>query len=236
MVKGTSSAWRAWGALVVVLAGACSTGGGAAITPRLRVTAQPFALVEVARRVGLDRVTVSDHGGVVVNTGGDPDPWLDPVAMEAVTDQVARTLSAADPGSRPAYQAAARAYRAQLGALDIEYRSSLADCGRHDIVTADQALARTAARYGFADHSATDPGVADVVRSKGIPVVFTEPGVTDAAVRALAQATHIRIDQLDTTVVRTPEEAARGATYLSLMADNLAKIRTALACTTGSPT
>ncbi len=224
------------GALVVAVAAACSAGGGAAITPRLRVTAQPFALAEVARRVGLDRVAVSDHGGVVLSSGGDPDPWLDPVAMEAVTDHVAQTLSAADPGGGRAYHQAAVAFRAQLGALDINYRSSLADCGRHDIVTADRALARTAARYGFADHSATDPGIADVMRSKAIPVVYAEPGVADAAVQALGQATHTRIDQLDTAMVRTPEKAARGATYLSLMADNLAKLKTALACTSGSPT
>jgi zinc transport system substrate-binding protein len=144
---------------------------------------------------------------------------------------VAATLTAADPSGRRAYQAAARAFRAQLGALDINYRSSLADCARHDVVTPDRGLARTAARYNFVDHAASEAGVAELVATKGIPVVFTEPGVATAPVLALAQATHTRVDQLATLTVRSPEQAARGATYLSLMADNLAKLRTALACT-----
>ena len=93
-------------------------------------------------------------------------------------------------------------------------------------------MPRPAARYGFVDHPADEAGVADLVASKGIPVVFTEPGAPVAATQRLAQRTHSRVDQLDPLTVRTAEEAARGATYLSLMADNLAKLRTALACTT----
>ncbi|MDQ1392385.1 MAG: zinc transport system substrate-binding protein [Acidimicrobiaceae bacterium] len=222
-------------ALVVALATGCTSGGATAGGAtaggaRIRVAAQPFALAEVARRVGLDRVVVSDEGTVVLNAGGDPDPWLDPVAMEAVTDRVAATLSGADPPGREAYLAAARAFRAQLGALDINYRSSLADCARHDIVTADTAFTRMASRYGFVDHAAGEPGVADLIATRGIPVVFTEPGVAAAPVQALAQATHTTVVQLETLTAGAPGRAARGATYLSLMADDLARLRTALAC------
>ncbi len=222
-------------ALVVVLATGCTSGGRLrvgrpAAGARIRVAAQPFALAEVARRVGLDRVVVSDQATLVLSAGDDPDPWLDPVAMEAVTDRVAATLSGADPAGRGAYLAAARAYRAQLGALDIDYRSSLADCARHDIVTADTAFARMAARYGFVDHPAVEPGVVDLIATRRIPVVFTEAGVAAAPVQALALATHTRVDQLETLAAGAPGRAARGATYLSLMADNLARLRTALAC------
>ena len=229
-VRTRRRAASAGAAVALVLVAACSSGGGAAVTPRMPVSARPFALAEVARRVGLDRIRVSDHGGVTVTTGGDPDPWLDPVAMEEVTDQVARTLSSADPAGRGAYHAAAAAFRAQLGALDIDYRSSLADCGRHDIVAADRALARTGSRYGFTVHAATEPGVAGVVKAMGISVVFTEPGAPAGPVEAVAQATGTRVDALDTMVERTVEETRRGATYLALMGDNLDKLRRALAC------
>jgi ABC-type Zn uptake system ZnuABC Zn-binding protein ZnuA len=73
--------------------------------------------------------------------------------------------------------------------------------------------------------------VVDLVATKHIPVVFTEVGIATTSVQAVAQATKTKVDQLDTLTVRTPDQAARGATYLSLMADNLAKLRTALACT-----
>jgi ABC-type Zn uptake system ZnuABC Zn-binding protein ZnuA len=55
--------------------------------------------------------------------------------------------------------------------------------------------------------------------------------VATDVVLALAQATRTRVDQLDTTTVETPDEVGRGATYLSLMTDNLVKLRKALACT-----
>ena len=213
----------------IVVATGCRSTPAAIVTHRIPVAATPFALAEIARRVGLGRVSVSDHGEVVLTADGDP--WLDPVAMQAVAEQVAATLSRHDPAGRGAYLAAARAYRAQLGALDIDYRSSLADCAHHDIVTADAAFVPLGRRYNFADHTARDAGVAALVSGKGLPVVFTEPAVATDAVLALAQATRTRVDQLDTTTVETPDELSRGATYLSLMTDNLVKLRKALTCT-----
>jgi zinc transport system substrate-binding protein len=215
--------------VAIVLAAGCQGTPAATATRRLPVAATPFALAEVARRVGLGRVIVSDHGEVVLTADGDP--WLDPVAMQEVAAKVAATLARHDPTAQSAYQAAARAYQAQLGALDIDYRSSLADCARHDIVTADAAFVPLGRRYNFADHTAHDAGVVALVSGKGLPVVFTEPGVATGPVLALAQETGTRVDQLDTTIVETSDEAARGATYLSLMTDNLVKLRKALACT-----
>ncbi len=225
--------------VIVALAAGCHAGGVATVTTRVRVAAGPFALAQVAQRVGVDRVVVdragapATAGAVVLDTGGDPDPWLDPVAMQQVTQRAADTLSGADPPGRAVYQAAARAYRAQLGALDIDYRSSLADCARHDVVTADLALARTGARYGFTDHAASDSGIEQLMVARGIPVVFTEAGVDPAPVTALARATHARVDSLDTLTSITPDEQARGASYLSLMTDNLAQLRSALGCSSG---
>jgi ABC-type Zn uptake system ZnuABC Zn-binding protein ZnuA len=221
-------------ALVVALGLVVGCRAAVSTTPRaqpLQVKAQPFALADVARRVGLGRVVVSDQGTVVLDPGSDTNPWLDPVAMEAVANHVADLLSAADPGGRAAYRSAARAYVAQLGALDIEYRSSLADCGRHDIVTADDAFASLAADYGFTDLPVSDPGIAAIVRAQGIPAIFTETGVPTGPAVALAQATHTKVGLLDTmTTALTAAQAAAGATYVSLMTDNLAALSAALAC------
>jgi zinc transport system substrate-binding protein len=208
----------------LALATSCAANGPAAVSHPLQVGASPFALAEVARRVGLNRVVVSDHGALLLHVTNEA--WVDPVAMQATTRQVADALSQRDPAGRAAYQTAARAYEAELGSLDIDYRSSLADCGRHDVVTADRAFAPTAARYNFIDHAATDAGVAGLVKADAIPVVFRESGVPGDTIAALARATSTRIDDLDTGTVQTRS----GATYLSEMADNLAKLRTALAC------
>jgi ABC-type Zn uptake system ZnuABC Zn-binding protein ZnuA len=223
--------WRRLAAAVMVtVAGSCSAAQPAPLAHPLAVSAQPFALAEVARRVGLGRVVVSNTGGLMVTAGTAGAPWLDPQAMQAVTAHVAAQLSAADPGGRRAYQEAATVYEAQLASLEIDYQSSLADCGRHDIVTADHGFAAVGAQFGFTDHAATDPGVAGLIRAKGLPVVFTEAGVPTAAALALAQATHTQVGLLATLTVLTPEEQAAGATYLSLMTDNLAALSSALDC------
>jgi Zinc-uptake complex component A periplasmic len=218
--------------VAVTIVAACTAGGTTTpLAAPLAVKAEPFALAEATRRVGLNRVMVSDQGTIVMNAGTEVDPWLNPVAMETVTDHVADLLTAADPGGRSAYRAGARAYVAQLGALDIQYRSSLADCGRQDIVTADSTFASLAANYGFTDLPVSTPGIAAIVRAKGIPVIFTETGVPTGPSVALAQATHTKLGLLDTmTTPLTAAQTARGATYLSLMTDNLAALSSALAC------
>jgi ABC-type Zn uptake system ZnuABC Zn-binding protein ZnuA len=215
--------------VIGVLAG-CSAAGPTPLANPIAVTAQPFALAEVARRVGLGRVTVTDRGGVVLTPGTDADPWLDPVAMEAVTAHVAAQLGQADPAGRRGYQESAKVYQAQLSALDIDYRSSLADCARHDIVTADGAFASVGAEYGFTDHRVSDPGIARLVKAQGLPVVFTESGVAPAAAVALASATDTKVGLLQTMLSITATQQEQGATYLSLMTDNLAALSAALDC------
>lgn len=216
--------------VVTGLVPACSAGVPTTLAKPLPVSARPFALAEVARRVGLGRVVVSASDGLVLTPGGNRDPWLDPVAMEAVTAHVADQLSGADPGGRAAYQEAASVYEAQLSALNVDYQSSLADCARHDVVTEDEAFQPTGVRYGFAVHAAADAGVVALIRSKGIPVVFSEAIPPPEAVTALAQQTNTKVGFLNTLTSVTPAEEAEGATYVSLMTDNLAALRAALSC------
>jgi len=238
-----------------------------AAAPRIQVAAGIFPLAEMARRVGLDRVAVTEtttapggaqvvllvgrgfqpdleraaggHSGVVALWealgGDDPHFWLDPVVMQRATDLVAEALSRADPPGRPAYQSSARSFKAQLGALDIDYHSSLAGCVRRDLVTADGAFARLAARYGLINHVAGDAGVLQLIRARDVRTVFTEPPLPAGPAETLARAANVKTVPLATLATRTPEQAARGATYLALMTDNLDKIRTALACTESSP-
>ncbi len=240
------------------------------ITPRIPVAASVFPLAEIARRVGLNRVVVTDLSrpgtgaverarvvllvgrgfqpdleravlpGPVVNMwdalgGDDPHFWLDPVAMQRATDLVAGALAGVDPAGRAAYQAAARSFDAQLGALDIDYHSSLAGCVRRDLVSATGAFSRTAGRYGLISHAATDPGILSLVRARGVRTIFTEPPWPPGPAESLARAAGASIVPLETLTSRTAVSEARGAAYLALMTDNLVKLRTALACTEASP-
>jgi len=271
--------------MAVLLAAAGLDGCGAGhATPvgsgghRVEVVASVFPLAELARRIGLDRVQVTDlsatatdpaavtadaavdRAGVIllVGRGFQPDleratsgrpsvvqlapvddapdlrAWLDPVAMQQLSSRVADGLSRADPAGRAAYQAAAKVYNAQLGALDIDYRASLADCARRDLVTADGGFRRLAGRYGLVARTVGDADIREVLAAKRVTTIFTEPLAPPAPALALAQQFHVRAQLLETLEQRTPAEANRAATYVSLMTDNLAKLRAAQACTGSS--
>jgi len=178
--------------------------------------------------------------------GFDPHVWLDPVLMQQVVALVAQTFERADPAGRSTYERGARDITAALGALDISYRSSLADCARHDIVTSSDAFGRLSARYGLTENAISpassgadssigpDPAhlaaLADFVRAKHLTTVFTEPMWSPDAAQMLARMTRTRTEVLDPIEGLAAAGSPPPKTYLSLMTDNLATLLTALGC------
>ena len=180
--------------------------------------------------------------GPAAGDGDDPHVWLDPVLFAAVVDQVADALARAEPAQRPAFSAGADAYKTQLGQLDHDYRAGLADCARREILTAHEAFGRLAGRYGLTQESIaglspeTEPEpdrlaeLADLVRRRGVTTIFTETLVSPRVADALARETGARTEVLDPLEGLSRDEVGGGATYLSVMGENLAKLRAALGC------
>jgi zinc transport system substrate-binding protein len=172
----------------------------------------------------------------------DPHVWLDPVLFIAVVDHVAAALTRAEPAQRPAFTAGAEAYKAQLAALDRDYRAGLSDCERREILTAHEAFGRLAGRYDLTQESIaglspeTEPEpdrlaeLADLVRRRGVTTIFTETLVSPRVADALARETGARTEVLDPLEGLSRDDARDGADYLSVMRDNLAKLRAALGC------
>jgi zinc transport system substrate-binding protein len=159
--------------------------------------------------------------------GDDPHVWLDPVLMQRVVRTVADGLDRADPGGKADYDRGARDFMAELGALDISYRTTLSDCPRHDIVTLDGAFGRLAARYGLTQDTVTGPvQLADLVRAKGVTTVFTDALVPADVVQPLVRDARLKTEVLDPIVGPSATEV----TYRSRMAANLDKLRAALGC------
>jgi zinc transport system substrate-binding protein len=172
--------------------------------------------------------------------------------------RVASAFERADPPGTAAYRQGARDFTAELIALDISFRSSLANCARHDIVTSYPTFGRLAARYGLADHAIADlpptagapagqlaagppaagpppgrlAGLARLIHAKGLSTLFDDPLTPLPAAGSLARQSHVKVQPLDPIAGLTGPEQARHATYLSRMADDLAALRAALACDT----
>ena len=169
----------------------------------------------------------------------DPHVWLDPLRMAAIGDAVAARLSAVDPAHAAGYRARAAALRADLTALDAQYRAGLSACTRHDIVTSHAAFGYLADRYGLHQVSVSglDPEqepspkrvaeVAAYVRQHAVTTIYFETLVSPKVAQTIASETGARTAVLD-PVEGLPDGSQ--ASYLTVMRTNLAALRTGLGC------
>ncbi len=183
-------------------------------------------------------LTVLDDSGDAV----DPHVWLDPVRMSGIVSDVQRALTKRDPGGRAVYRQNAEAFRAELAALDTRYRNGLADCARRLIVTSHEAFGHLARRYGLrqegvagispdAEPDAERIGeLADLVRREHVTVVFTEKLVSPRIAQVLAREAGVTTEVLDPLESLSTSARRRGASYVTVMDNNLKKLRSALDC------
>lgn len=172
----------------------------------------------------------------------DPHVWLDPVLMGDIVDAVRDELSTVDPAGEAAFRANADVYRAEIAALDRRYRDGLSGCARDLIVTSHAAFGYLAAEYGLRqeaiagiDPSAEpDPArlaeLADLVEREGVTTIFTEELASPAVAETLGRETGAKTAVLNPLEGLTQDEVAAGATYVSVMDENLAALREALGC------
>jgi zinc transport system substrate-binding protein len=177
----------------------------------------------------------------------DPHVWLDPTLMSKVVGSVASTLEKADPARRSDYERNAAAFKDRLAALDSEYARGLTQCARREIVTAHEAFGYLARRYGLKQQGIAgiapdqEPNaqrladLADLVRRDHVKVIFTEELVSPRVANALArEAGGVRTETLNPLEGLSDREIAHHEDYVSVMRDNLVKLRGALNCASSS--
>lgn len=175
-------------------------------------------------------------------TGLDPHVWLDPELLIEITRRVERTLAQIDPGDAGSYAAAAADYEDRLGNLDTSFREGLSGCAGRVLVTTHAAFGYLASRYslrqvaiaGLAPEAEPDPrrlaDIADLIRRAGVTTIFTETLVAPDIAETLARETGAHTALLDPIEGLTRDQEAAGATYISLMNDNLVTLREGLGC------
>jgi zinc transport system substrate-binding protein len=186
----------------------------------------------------LDRLPI--HAG---HQALDPHVWLDPVLMRDIVRKVRLALVKADPKGRAVYARNAAAFDRQLQALDARYRAGLARCASNVIVTSHEAFGYLARRYGLRQEGVAglspdaEPDaqriarLTDLVKKDHVKVIFTEKLVSPRIAETLAREAGVKTDVLDPLEGLTDSERAHGANYISVMNDNLARLRRALDCT-----
>lgn len=176
------------------------------------------------------------------NLTADPHVWLDPVLYAQVAGKVEAALANARPSDAASFSRNAKAFEAQLSSLSDTFRSGLADCERNVIVTSHAAFGYLARRFGLRqepisglspDAEPTPQHLADLqrlVERDGVTTIFTEVLVSPKVAETLASATGATTAVLDPLESLTPSELSAGDDYVSIMRQNLAKLRIALGC------
>jgi zinc transport system substrate-binding protein len=172
----------------------------------------------------------------------DPHYWLDTdnmiIAANVLKDQFTKIL----PQNRDLYEQNAQDYIAKLKEIDRVYKAKLSTCKINTIVVEHNAFTYLADKYGFNVDSISglspeaQPSaevMADIiktVRDEKIGIIFFESFASDKVAKAIAADAHVKTDTLQPIENITESEAKNGASYNSLMMDNLAKIAQAREC------
>jgi len=172
----------------------------------------------------------------------DPHVWLDPARFEQLVRAVAAGLSDADPANEVTYGSNAEAYVAELATLDEEFSTGLSDCERTTIVTSHEAFGYLADAYGLTEVAIAglspeaEPDaqqiaeLLDLVEQQGVTTIFAEELVSPKVAETLADEAGIEVDVLDPLESLTDEQVEAGEDYVSVMQENLDRLRAALDC------
>ena len=175
----------------------------------------------------------------------DEHVWTSMRNAEVICDAIAETLEEMDPENKEIYQSNAETYKEKLSALDEAYQETVNNAKQKTLVFADRFpfrylvddydLSYYAAFSGCSAESEasfkTVTFLAGKVDELGVKSVLTMEKSDDRIAQTVIENTKAKdqkILQLNSMQSITSEEIADGATYLSVMEDNLGTLKKAL--------
>jgi zinc transport system substrate-binding protein len=172
----------------------------------------------------------------------DPHFWLDPVLAQQIVYNIRDGLTTADPAHKDVYAHNADLYVARLKQLDADYKTGLASCQTHTIVTSHEAFGYLAQRYGLTAVAIagvspdTEPSAAKLaeisklVKAQDLHYIFFESLVSPRLADTIAAETGAKTVVFDPLEGLTTSDQNQGKNYITVQHENLQNLRTALAC------
>lgn len=172
----------------------------------------------------------------------DEHVWTSPRNAAQITAKTAEEMCALDPGRAQYFDQNAKAYEAEIMAVDREFREIADAAERTTIVFGDRFPIRYfAEEYGLSYYAAfpgcsaqSEPSAATLVfliekvQEERIPVVFSIEFSSGNIARAICESTGAAQRTFHSCHNVTRDEFERGETYVSLMRGNLDAVREAL--------
>lgn len=172
----------------------------------------------------------------------DPHFWLDSILVQTEVDAIADALIAVDGEHKDEYLKNKEKFKNELSLLDQEFRSGLARCKLHEIITSHNAFSYLARRYslstlyilGLSPDEEPSSGriaqIADIAREKNITHIFFETLLSPKLANTIATEIGAKALVLNPIEGLTDQEIGEGKDYISVMRDNLTNLKIALQC------
>ncbi len=172
----------------------------------------------------------------------DPHYWLDIDNMIKMTQTIDAEFSKLVPAKAEQFHKNSAAYIAELQKLKSEYAAGLAECKNRTLISNHDAfgyLARTnklenVSVIGLSSDeqpsAQTVAHVVEVVKEHGMKTIFFEALVNDNVSQTIARETGAKAVPLQPLENISQDELKSHQTYLSIMRENLKKLREAMEC------
>lgn len=175
--------------------------------------------------------------------GMDPHIWLSIPNAGKMVENITAALVRKDPAGSAYYRRNAEVYRVRLAELDASFKAGLAGCGRRIFLHGGHyAFGYLAKQYGLtyvsayavsADAEPTPRKLMELVnlmRKNALNYVFYEELLSPGVAETIARETGATLLKLHGIHNVSRDDLAGGATYISLMEQNLKNLRTGLQC------
>lgn len=189
-----------------------------------------------------------NEGGVLAELLGEEEEeldehvWTSPKNAIDISRAIANGLTEADPAGEEVYLSNFYQYESELNKLDASYRNLMAGAKRNTIVVADRFPFRYLCQEYGIDYYAVFPGcsddaeitakslvyICDRVREENIPVVFHIEFSNEKIADSVCEVTNAKKLLLHSCHNVSNKEIEGGATYISLMYNNLEALSEAL--------
>ncbi len=172
----------------------------------------------------------------------DPHIWMDPILAIGMVEKIRDALVSEDSNHASEYQTNAANFIEELQNLDRDIQKGLTDCKLDTIVVSHHFLQYFASRYNLTVVSVAgispdqEPSLKEFseitaqAKKLGVQYLLVETLVSPGLSETIAQEIGGGTLPLHSIEGLTPNDAARGETYLSLQRSNLQNMRRAMEC------
>lgn len=198
------------------------------------VNTEKLSLVEASSEI--DLTSNSGQG----NKQTDPHVWLSPVLAQQEVKTITKAIIKADPINKSFYQKNSNEYIGKLKKLDQEYRTTLKNTKRKELITQHAAFGYLTKEYGINQvpisglSPSQEPNPAKLSELKQfakkhhVKVIYFEELASPKVAETLANEIGAKTEVLYTLEGLSKEEQDQGLDYISVMQKNLESIKKSL--------